>query len=305
MYFDDERGTCDGVTFYTKAKQELDTYPGLQQVSDKILKAVCYVYNKSKRDDLGVSTCNFLYFWFGNMLINNLKNPRFFAEAIIDLFRNLNENGNKQICNLPYTITDEGHFKKIKLIFDYFEDYESYKLDLGTHIRSCNKDYYTFLKRYVDTYNQFYKECIQQYEQNKYCEVFREKYDTSKHDQLYSWSCNLKETSPEPHALPGNTEDSENQEKLDKRSIGVKPETKAQQTPLTIPPTHEKNQEMSGASLHDITSGIAITSDDKTTSITSKSITGAVSVAGFLVPSYLMYNVIRIMIIKLNVIYNI
>ncbi|SCA60860.1 Plasmodium vivax Vir protein, putative [Plasmodium vivax] len=288
--FDEEKGTCNDFSFYSEARKKLISYDGLLSVSDKILKAVCYVHNKSKSSDFDVDTCKFLYFWLGNMLFSNLKDTNFVSEVIIELYHRLNENGFRKFCEIPYIRMEESDFKKTKLIFDYFEDYWNYKLDLGTHIRSCNKDYYTFLKTYVDTYKQLYNECINEHQKHKYCEAFHDFYDVKKHEYLYSWSCNLKESSSEPHALPGNTEDSENQEKLYERPRGEALEAKVQQKTVMISPTHVKNQETSGPSLHDITSEIAITSEDTTPSITSKSITGAVSVAGALVPSYLLYN---------------
>ncbi|KMZ92853.1 hypothetical protein PVMG_01439 [Plasmodium vivax Mauritania I] len=298
MYFDEERGTCDRFSYYSSAKQELDSYPELREISDKILKAVCYVYDKSKSDDFDVDTCKFLYFWLGNTLINKLNNTHFFAEAIIWLFRKLNENDNRKVCNVPYTDIDEGHFKKIKLIFEYFEDYEKYKLDFAIHNRSCNEDYYTYLKTYVDNYKQLHNECITERQRHMYCTEFVKYYDPQKHNDLLTWSCNLKETSPESNALPSNAEDLENQKKIDDRPRGVEQETKMKQRPVMAPQEHVRNPASLEPNLDSVTSETAITSNDSTRSITSKSITGAVSVAGILVPSYLMYNVISVIIVK-------
>ncbi|SCA59873.1 Plasmodium vivax Vir protein, putative [Plasmodium vivax] len=289
-YFDEGSGKCNRFSYYSSAKKELDRHPELQDVSDKILKAVCYVYNKSKLGNLDVRSCNFLYFWLGNKLLNNLQKKHFFEEAIIGLFRNLNENDTRKVCTLPYTYMEEGHFEKIKLIYDYFEDYENYKIDLAIHNRSCNEDYYTYLKAYVDKYKQLYDECITEHQPHMYCEVFRKKYDKKKHANLYYLSCNLEKNLSETDPLPGELKDAEHPKKLDDRPNGEALEAKVQQRLTMAPHEHVEIPASLGNNLDDITPGRTITSEDKTTSITSKSITGAVSVAGFLVPSYLMYN---------------
>ncbi|GAB69457.1 CYIR protein [Plasmodium cynomolgi strain B] len=272
-YFDEERGNCDGFKFYSRAKDELYSYPELQKISDKILKAVCYVYNIKSDVVFPYDTlCDFLYFWLGNTLINNLEEKQYFNEVIYDLFYWLYVYDNKDICDFPYT------------------DYDDYKLDLAMTNRSCKKEYKNYLTTYVDNYKQLHKECKLLNEKHKYCtEFFNYYYDDEMHKNLISWSCNLTETLPEAKPLPGKLEVAEHQKKLDYRPKRVAPKIKMQQIPLITPKKHIRNRASLGRILDDITPRKTIPSDDKTTSITSKSINSVVSVAGILVPSYLAY----------------
>ncbi|GAB70031.1 hypothetical protein PCYB_007800 [Plasmodium cynomolgi strain B] len=157
---------------------------------------------------------------------------------------------------------DFEHFKKIKLIFDYFKDYDKSIQDLDKHKGFCSQEYYDFFTKYVDNYKELHEECITKYQQNKYfCNEFRKHGGTKYPNEL--------EYSP-----------------------GVGPGTKVQQLSVIEPEEHLRTQASLGYNVDDLTPGKTITSDDKTTSITSKSINSVVSVAGILVPSYLAYKVI-------------
>ncbi|KMZ96043.1 hypothetical protein PVNG_05981 [Plasmodium vivax North Korean] len=298
--FDEESGTCEGVHFYPAAKEELNDFGGFPQISDKIFKAVCYVYNESKTGKIDDDICKSLYFWLGNTLINNLNKTELFSEVIIKLFERLNEYENGKICKIPHISMHENDFQKIKLIFDYSQDYVNYSLDLATFYRPCNEKYKNQLTTYVDNYKQLYKECKLKNQTHSYCAEFLKYYDAKKHDDLYYWSCNLTETLPEVDPLEGEDENEEQKAKLNvnygrgdvqqplqKTYEGVQ-EHEVNPDPLS---RHPKNPE---------NTIVSITSDDTPPSITSKAITGAVSVAGALVPSYLLYNVISTMINKYN-----
>ncbi|SCA60569.1 VIR protein [Plasmodium vivax] len=288
--FDDERGKCEDVSFYSEAKQELISNNGLQSVSDKILKAVCYVYNKSKRGGVDVDTCNFLYFWLGNTLFSNLEDTNFVSEIIIELYQRLNENNNRRVCKIPYILTDESDFKKTKLIFDYFQDYDNYRLDLAGYNPPCNEEYHKYLMAYVDNYKQLYKECKLENQPHKYCEAFREFYDVKKHGDLHYWSCTLKKNLPKAVPSKGEAENEEQKAKLDESSERGGVEQSLQETYERVQGYQQIPGPLSPYSKMPENTTVSTPSDVTSPTIISKSVTGAVSVAGALVPSYLLYN---------------
>ncbi|KMZ95207.1 hypothetical protein PVMG_05125 [Plasmodium vivax Mauritania I] len=298
--FDKEKGTCDGVDFYNEANQELISYSGLQSVSEKILKAVCYVYNKSKTSEIDDDTCKFLYFWLGNTLINSLNKTMFFSGVIIKLYQRLNENGVLNICKIPYINMDEKDFQKIKLIFDYFQDYDDYNLDLALYNPPCNKEYNKYLTTYVNNYKELYNECMLKKQPHSYCTEFLKYYDAEKHDNLYSWKCSLTETLPKPEPSRGEFENEKQKAQLDESFGRGGLQQPLQRTNGRV----QENQEITGLLTPDLImredSTVSTTPDGSPSTLTSKSITGAVSVAAALVPSYLLYNVISIMINKYN-----
>ncbi|KMZ89369.1 hypothetical protein PVBG_06174, partial [Plasmodium vivax Brazil I] len=122
---------CDDYTFYDEATLELIKNPGLHVVSEQILKAMCYMYTEKRHKIFDSDMCKFFYYWLADILINNLNDNHFTSEVLINLYRILNEAGAGKICDPINSYIDKDNFENIKLIFDYSEDYESYKLDLA------------------------------------------------------------------------------------------------------------------------------------------------------------------------------
>ncbi|KMZ77164.1 hypothetical protein PVIIG_05640 [Plasmodium vivax India VII] len=212
--FDEESGTCEGVNFYAAAKKELSSYGGFPKISDKIFKAVCYVYNESKTGKIDDDMCNSLYFWMGNTLINSLSRTEFYSEVIIKLFNRLNENKVGKICKIPHIRMDESDFKKIKLIFDYFQDYDNYNMDLALYNRPCNEEYNKYLTTYVKNYKQLYNECFKEHKRHNYCQEFEKYYDNEKHHNLFTWSCKLTLTLPKDDPSKGEPQNEEQKAEL-------------------------------------------------------------------------------------------
>ncbi|KMZ82484.1 hypothetical protein PVIIG_05795 [Plasmodium vivax India VII] len=295
---DPKWGNCEGESFYSAAKEEIIKKKGLRDDSDKILKALCYVYRKSSKQYFDDTICNFLYFWLGDILLEKLINKHFFSEIILNLFNTLIYK-NAKICTAPHYYIHEDDFKNIKLFFDISEDYKIYKSQINSNMY-CNKNYMSYLDKHIQNYNKFHTECeVESYNRLKkpYCTYFKQYFPNNEHNTLSNMKFQLKEIVTELDQSQEKVLESFEMDELD--------------APLTqqitgVRSSNEEHPSNSRPYLNTIFPEIAGNSsptDNASPSITSKSITGAVSVAGILVPSYLMYNVISIMIIKLNVIF--
>ncbi|VVA00133.1 PIR protein [Plasmodium vivax] len=291
-YLDNGYNDCKYSDFYDLAEDELKKNKELYNVSDQILKALCYVYRNTSRGEASNDICKFLYYWLGDILLKKLDYKPLFTEIIINLFGTLKDFSNVKICKFDYTDIDEDVFNKIKLIFDYTEDYEDYKVDLAKPNRWCNEKYHSYLTTYVKTYKELYSKCKIEHKTDKYCVVFNKYFNDTKHNNLYNWSCILKETSEDPSmkvesGRAGHQEQREvitdGRPQSEKLPQIIKAE-KQQLVELPVQVDHNLDRENSETIITEPLS------DDKSTSITSKSITGGLSVAGILVPSYLMYN---------------
>ncbi|VVA00329.1 PIR protein [Plasmodium vivax] len=214
-----------------------------------------------------------------------------YSRVILKLIDTLKYYSNENICNLVYTNIDDDVFKKIKLIFDFTEDYENYEIDLAKPNRWCNEKYHSYLTTYVNTYKELYSKCIVEQQKDMYCQAFKKYYNDEKRINLYTWSCTLKKSTKAP-PLVVESGKSAHVEQLG----GIS--DRGSQSELSQPTIKAENQQDAEQPVqdHNFNGGISETiitehpSDDKSTSITSKSITGGLSVAGILVPSYLMYN---------------
>ncbi|GAB69956.1 CYIR protein [Plasmodium cynomolgi strain B] len=179
-----------------------------------------------------------------------------------------------KFCVPRNTNVDFVNFQKIKLFFDYFKDYDKSIEDLKKRNYSCSKEYYDYFTKYLDNYKQLYKECVTEYHPQKYfCKEFRSYYN-AKHNKLISWSCNLTGSSEAPKLI-------------------LQLKINAQKQPNELPVQGVHN--IDGATSE--TTIITVPSNDKATSVISRSITSVATVTGLLAPFYLVYNVIS------NVIY--
>ncbi|SCA83653.1 VIR protein [Plasmodium vivax] len=194
-------GGCEDYDFYTKAQAILSREKDLRDVSNKILKALCYVYKKSSRQHFDTNICNFLYYWLGNVLLSKLKLKDLYSEIIIKLFLTLKDKNSLVVCENPYPYMDKDDFEKIKLIFDCSEDYKGYNEQHHNVIKSCNKNYKTHLDKNIETYNNFYRECVVEKINNKNdrCKAFKEYFPYNESNLLSKFKCNFnpEETYPE------------------------------------------------------------------------------------------------------------
>ncbi|SCA83757.1 VIR protein [Plasmodium vivax] len=279
---------CDYDKFYNKAELELNKNPELQGVSEKILKALCYVYTRSLSKSFDNDICKFLYYWSGNLLLKNLRVTELYSEIILKLFESLNDGISGKICELPYINIDKEDFKNIKLFFDYSEDFRSYKKQLSDSSMFCDDDYKSYLDTHVRMYNNMHKYCKLELHNNVYCTEFDKFFDAADHHILSRLSCTLKPKVQEVVQDHGGTKNQAKEQQFEMpQHATIHVEKGRAVSPFTIHP--RSSSSFSDTDIPEIRS-ISPTQDGSSSSITSKSITGAVSVAGILVPSYLMYN---------------
>ncbi|KNA01533.1 hypothetical protein PVNG_05554 [Plasmodium vivax North Korean] len=300
---DSGRDTCEYDIFYKEAKHILDSNEGLKNDSDKILRALCYVYKNRLSGVLQSEICNFLYYWLGNILIDKMTHKTVFFDVIIKLFNTLKNNISEKLCNLPHPYMYVNNFEKIKLFFDYSEDYNTYKHQLTGKNNSCNENYKTYLDKYVNSYKEVKVECAENKNPNSYCNEFHYYFKDKNDDLLSKWTCELQERRQQEEELGDDI--TQNPKLPLVHGIGVVPSTSLNQF-SSLTGQKEKRPGYSDYPSTEATlelSNNSLPSDDSSPSTIKKSITSAVSAAGLLVPPFLLYNVISITILKLNVLF--
>ncbi|CAI7719410.1 PIR protein [Plasmodium vivax] len=285
-------GVCEDYDFYSEAEAILSRENDLRNVSNKILRALCYVYTQSSSSHFDNNICKFLYFWLGNVLLSNLKFKQLFSEIILYLFLSLKDKNSLLVCENPYTYMDKDDFEKIKLIFDCSEDYKGYKEQHHNVIKSCNMNYKTHLDLNIETYDKFYRECQVENHKNEHCKAFKEYFPNNESNLLSKFRCNFNPEETYPEQPTESYDDESEQPPAQQRVERVTDQAQLDKTRREVALQAETTRSSIYPFNTDISDvyGISELSDGTTSSITSKSITGAVSVAGALVPSYLLYN---------------
>ncbi|KMZ90590.1 hypothetical protein PVMG_05737 [Plasmodium vivax Mauritania I] len=242
------------------------------------MNALCYVHNEGRRNGFNSNICNYLYYWLSDMLVTHLEKKQLYVQILSILYGFLYYDNKKPICNkIDYTV-DENHIEKIKLIFDYSQDYNTYMTQLTKDNHLCNEKYQKYLQNYVNIYKEMQSKCEGKKNSVKYCEYF-EKYFLDKDlSGLSTWTCELEKTKEYTSHISGG-------------SSGDLGGTQLKQT-LREGSGSGEQARTSDPHLDGRSTGVDITpkhSDDPPTPITSKGITAMASTAGFLVPSFLMY----------------
>ncbi|SCA83710.1 Plasmodium vivax Vir protein, putative [Plasmodium vivax] len=293
-------GSCEDDHSNDKAKEILRKHPELEDISEKILKALCYVRIKSKTKGFNNDICGFLYYWIGDQILKDLTKKQFFGEIMLTLFKSLNEGDTQEICDYHYYNIHKDNFNNIKLIFDYSEHYNSYEKQIIEHNPPCNQDYKQYLQTYVDSYITFNNKCNVEGLNDNYCEAFRKYFDGKDKGLLATWTCDLKIDDPRDNEFEEEeVEDDANTEtQLQQASprplINTQHRLSSQifssgrEARATVPGIHDSP--LDGRT--SVINSNGSSSEHNSSTIISKIVTGAVSVAGALVPSYLLYNVI-------------
>ncbi|KMZ98756.1 hypothetical protein PVNG_00550 [Plasmodium vivax North Korean] len=228
-----------------------------------------------------------------------------FFDVIKDLFNTLKNNNIEKFCEIPHYYMNVNKFKNIKFFFDYSEDYTSYEQQFTGYNHSCNREYKSYLDTYVNSYKSVRDECKNNPNRNNYCEEFNQ-YFKGKYDyDLSNWKCDLQENGRENQELEEDDEVADKSLLSPDHGMGVH---------HVISPNRfssVREQVVNGPGSPSYASGeenldLNNTSDpagDSSPSTIKKSVTSAVSAVGVLVPPFLIYNVITIVIVQQDVLF--
>ncbi|SBT73182.1 Plasmodium vivax Vir protein, putative [Plasmodium ovale] len=147
---------------------------------------ICYMhsgkYLYSKRWD-------YLYYWMGNKIINNLGDSVSFRDVMFTLkaVKSKCDEKNPYDENIFGITTEE--FKKLKKVYDYFENYSTIFEKIGYNSTDCTLE----LKKHVDdsfqNYNIVKAECAGKVNEH-YCKMFQELVKKYEKDDLKKLTCN-------------------------------------------------------------------------------------------------------------------
>ncbi|VVA00400.1 PIR protein [Plasmodium vivax] len=152
--FEDGQGGCDDIPFYSSIWDELQRYPmyDLHRISDKILKAICFIYNKKRYlpDDFDEELCWYFYYWLGDKIYPKVKHQTVFSYIIQMIYTELSLNSENFIfCKRPNTNINLDIFFKNKMLFDYSKDYHNFELATPHGETTCDKEYKEHMNNYI------------------------------------------------------------------------------------------------------------------------------------------------------------
>ncbi|CAI7718371.1 PIR protein [Plasmodium vivax] len=293
-YFDNYTESCANYPLITAIKSELVDNSWKNDVSDKILNALCYVYGRKMNNRLDKNTCNYFYYWLGSKVLTNLRHKHFFFEVVHKIYGILNGSELGKICDPAEPNIYNHNFQKFKDIYDLSENYYTYKSHFIKSNPSCYKNYQDELKSYLLLYKQLRNECTIEKTNyhEEYCNVFNKFFTKERDIELSLWKCKLENSEEQFQQLEAyHIGDAERVLLPARREKTIRQKHYRQE--------HSKGEQFSeGPSalhtgLHTENTVMDSPLDDpdySSPSTIKKSLTSAASAAGVLVPPFLIYN---------------
>ncbi|KMZ82429.1 hypothetical protein PVIIG_06131 [Plasmodium vivax India VII] len=194
-YFEHGEKGCEHLDFYSSISDEFKgkyQLYHLHTISDKILKALCFIYKRriNRPVDFEEELCWYLYYWLGEKIYPKVQSEAVFSNIIKMIYTELYSNTeNFIICNPINTKINQDRFNKNKVLFDYSKDYEKINLDTVYGNTTCDKDYKEYIKKYIDMYNEAYSDCYLTNEKKFDCDTFSKLFNKNQHNKFISISC--------------------------------------------------------------------------------------------------------------------
>ncbi|KNA00992.1 hypothetical protein PVNG_03099 [Plasmodium vivax North Korean] len=194
MYSNFEHGGngCEKIHFYSSIQHEIiDSYPYLQIISNKILKALCYIYNEkiNRQNILDEESCSYLYYWLGYNILPHLSDKSLFQKIIKMIYDELYSSGMHSTCNYLYEKIDENTFNTYKLLFDYSKDHGNINLSTLYGDTTCDEHYKKVMNNYINTYRDAYENCTGTQRTNFYCKYFNKLFSKDQYKELTTFTC--------------------------------------------------------------------------------------------------------------------
>ncbi|KMZ92300.1 hypothetical protein PVMG_03655 [Plasmodium vivax Mauritania I] len=191
--FENTQDPCKGVYWYSEIKDAFDMYPKVNDISQKLEKALCFMYNRKKYHHIRIDDefCSYFYYWVGHNILEHLRNRSYFSKIIQMIYEELNRSDKGTICKPLYDNIDENTFRKYKLLFDYSIDDYHIKLNTVHGNTKCDETYKEAIQKYIDAYMDVYDHCNGITTKKYDCAYFNKLFNKDKHKELKSFNCGI------------------------------------------------------------------------------------------------------------------
>ncbi|KMZ77408.1 hypothetical protein PVIIG_05630 [Plasmodium vivax India VII] len=194
-YFEHGEKGCEHLDFYSSISDEFKgkyQLYHLHTISDKILKGLCFIYNKKRnlQKKFDEEYCSYLYYWLGDKIYPLVKDESVFTKIINMIYSELySSSENFIVCRNVHSPINLDKFKKNKVLFDYSKDYEKIDLDTVHGNTTCEKDYKVYIQNYINMYNKAYSDCYLTKEKKFDCDTFSKLFKEDEYTKFNSLRC--------------------------------------------------------------------------------------------------------------------
>ncbi|CAI7719874.1 Plasmodium vivax Vir protein, putative [Plasmodium vivax] len=290
---------CNDVDSFSEIRAELqEQYLFDQNISDKIVRALCFIYKRrtNHQSAFDKDRCSYLYYWLGDKIYSIVHQKTVFTKIINMIYQVLSQTNMFTTCTALHENIDKNTFIKYKLLFDYSKDHDNIKLNTLNPNTTCDENYKEVIDKYVNTYKDVYSSCYITDEKKYDCEKIFSLFGEKNPSDLKSFICKNHKT----HTLAtlesrnGSHDGNELPAILDsEKNLSPAFELHLDRKFRPEPPTASYLNSGSERQ-HEVDSALTLPMEDTTEGGTSKTIAGSVApVLGVSSISLLLYKVIE------------
>ncbi|SBT55600.1 PIR Superfamily Protein [Plasmodium ovale wallikeri] len=172
---------------------QLNTHEGITQISDHLKIAFCYVSYMRNNMLQYEERWNYLFYWTGVKILENLKILSNFYKAmgILNSVK-VKFDSNKDYDDDFFEINEE-EFNNLKKVYDYAQNYHDLETKTKNNYFKCSKKYDEYIKESVQHFKSQKTKC--ENDLSPYCKIFNKMFITYKMQTFLDFVC--REVEPE------------------------------------------------------------------------------------------------------------
>ncbi|KNA02160.1 hypothetical protein PVNG_05501 [Plasmodium vivax North Korean] len=142
---------CSNDLTYASIKNKIKQYVKNEKISEELANGICY-FNAEDEGDFCNTLCDYFYYWIGDKIYNLSNSEDDFTTTINTIYTELRRNAKPYKCKCSSKHKTNKNFKKIKIAYEYYNDYSTLEEQLKNNNKLCDKVYYNYLNNAVETY---------------------------------------------------------------------------------------------------------------------------------------------------------
>ncbi|SBT02824.1 PIR Superfamily Protein [Plasmodium ovale curtisi] len=155
-------------------------------IFDTLLKGFYYVSYMKMNEIFLNNRWNFLYFWAGSKVLENIEGCSLID--IVYIVKSVRKHIQQDDYNSYIDDINPEEFKELKIVYDFLVNYDSIKLSIGAHNSDCTKKYKEYVDSSFEAYEKLKAKCTQ-YREKGYCKMFNDFVQINKYENLEKLTC--------------------------------------------------------------------------------------------------------------------
>ncbi|SBS87855.1 PIR Superfamily Protein [Plasmodium ovale curtisi] len=158
--------------YWEEIEDKLKKIDGMSTSSEKFKRAFCHVYYMKSMMSSYEHRWNYLFYWTGFNAFKNVKKSDLFREVMNILKSIKMKFDDSDINDYDISNIDEEKFNSLKIIYDYFQNFEDIKRAISQPTYLCSAKYKSYIEDGFNEYEKIERTCTPSSE--SHCSIFKD-----------------------------------------------------------------------------------------------------------------------------------